>query len=107
MKLLRPINPSLAYVYCSFTVANYCLIMVYLGSLDSSHNLQANYKISFLFRLDLILHTCVAHIRYNSFEILNFASKPDLPKLEKDGSNQSSKQRSPDPASMGNSSEEP
>ena len=29
-----------------------------LGSLDSSHNLQANYTINFLFYLDLILHTC-------------------------------------------------
>ena len=35
---------------------------VALGSLDSSRNLQANYAISFLFRLDLILHTCDAHV---------------------------------------------
>ena len=34
--------------------------MVYLGSLDSSRDLQANYAISFLFHQDLILHACAA-----------------------------------------------
>jgi len=52
--------------------------MVYLCLLDSSRSLQANYVISFLFRLDLILHASVAHVRYDSFGILNFASKPGL-----------------------------
>ena len=55
MNLLRLINPLLSHVYYS----NYCsnlVIMVSLGSLDLSSNLQANYAISFLFRLDLILH---------------------------------------------------
>ena len=37
-----------------------------LDSLDSSRNLQANYAISFLFRLDLVVHACA------SFEIWNF-----------------------------------
>ena len=49
--------------------------MTKLGSLDSSRNLQANYAISFLFRLDLILHAYAAYIRCDSFGILNFASK--------------------------------
>ena len=31
--------------------------MVSLGSLDSSRDLQANYVISFLFHLNLVLHT--------------------------------------------------
>ena len=48
---------------------------VALGSLDSSHNLQVNYAISFLFRLNLILHACKILIRCDSFGILNFASK--------------------------------
>ena len=52
--------------------------MTKLGSLDSSRNLQTNYAISFLFRLDLILHACAAYIRCDSFGILNFASKPSL-----------------------------
>jgi len=30
------------------------------------------------FYLNLILHACAVHIRYHSFEILNFASKQDL-----------------------------
>ena len=47
--------------------------MAKLGSLD-----QANYAFRFLFRLDSILHTCAAHIRCDSFGILNFASKPGL-----------------------------
>ena len=37
-----------------------------LDSLDLSRNLQANYAISFLFRLDLVVHACA------SFEIWNF-----------------------------------
>ena len=52
--------------------------MTELGSLDSSRNSQANYAISFLFRLDLIFHACASHIRCDSFEILNFASKLGL-----------------------------
>ena len=49
-----------------------------LGSLDSSRNLQANYAISFLFHIDLILYACAAHIRRDSFGILYFTSKPGL-----------------------------
>ena len=49
--------------------------MVYLGSLDSSRNLQENYAISFLFHLDLMLHTCKILIQCYSFAILNFAIK--------------------------------
>ena len=49
--------------------------MAYLGSLDPSRNLQANYAISFLFRLDLILHACKILIRGDSFGILNFTTK--------------------------------
>ena len=52
--------------------------MTQLGSLDSSRNLQANYAISFLFHIDLILHACAAHIRRDSFGILYFTSKPGL-----------------------------
>ena len=47
--------------------------MAKLGSLD-----QANYAFRFLFRLYSILHTCAAHIRCDSFGILNFASRPSL-----------------------------
>ena len=46
--------------------------------MDSSRNLQGNYIISFLFRLYLILHACKILIRYDSFGILNFASKQDV-----------------------------
>ena len=41
----------------------------------SSRNLQANYAICFLFRLDLILHACKIPLRCDSFGILNFATK--------------------------------
>ena len=59
----------------AITIVIWCQIMTKLGSLDLSHNLQANYAIIFLFRLDLIFHAYVAHIRCDSFNILNFASK--------------------------------
>ena len=49
--------------------------MVELGSLDSSHNLQANYTINFLFCLDLILYECKILVWCDSFGILNFTSK--------------------------------
>ena len=49
-----------------------------LGSLDSSRNLQANYTISFLFRLDLILHACKIPLRCDSFGILNFGTKQEV-----------------------------
>ena len=57
--------------------------MTYLGSLDPSRNLQANYAISFfLFRLDLILHACKIPIRCDSFGIsLNFISKQGADEL--------------------------
>ena len=51
--------------------------MVYLDSLDSSRNLQANYAINFLFYLDLILYACKILLRCDSFGILNFAIKQD------------------------------
>ena len=60
------------------TVAFQCLIMIWLDSLYSSRNLQVNYAISFLFRLDLILHACNIPVRCDSFGILNFATKQDL-----------------------------
>ena len=47
--------------------------------MDSSRNLHANYVISFLFRLDLVLHEFKILIRYDRFGILNFATKHDLP----------------------------
>ena len=68
-------NPSLAHVYCSILV---CLIIVLLDSLNSSSNLQANYAISFLFRLDLVLYACKILIRCDNFGILNFATKQGL-----------------------------
>ena len=55
-------------------MSNYDLIR----PIKLSRNLQANYAISFLFRLDLILDACVIHIQCDSFGILNFTSKPDL-----------------------------
>ena len=55
--------------------------MVYLGSLDSSRNLQENYVISFLFRLDLILHAYKISFLCDNFGILNFGTKDErLPK---------------------------
>ena len=74
MNLLRLINISLAHVYCSNLVSNHGLIRL----IRFVSNLQTNYAISFLFRLDLILHACAAHIRCDSLEILNFASKLGL-----------------------------
>ena len=71
MNLLSLINPSLTHIYCSNLVSNHVL----LDSLDSSRNLQVNYVISFLFRLDLILHVCKIIFRCDSFEILNFTYK--------------------------------
>ena len=47
--------------------------------MDSSRNLQANYVIRFLFRLDLLLHACKIFIRCDKFGILNFATKHNLP----------------------------
>ena len=49
--------------------------MILLGSLDSPRNLQVNYVINFLFRLDLILHAYKIYLRCDSFGILNFATK--------------------------------
>ena len=46
--------------------------------MDSSRNLQANYVIRFLFRLDLVLHACKILIRCDRFGILNFATKQGL-----------------------------
>ena len=46
-----------------------------MGSLDSSRNLQANYAISYLFRLDLILHACKIPVGCDRFGILNFVTK--------------------------------
>ena len=67
-------NLAVAYIYCSNLVSNHGLIRL----IRFISNLQANYAISFLFRLDLILHACAAHIRCDSLEILNFASKLGL-----------------------------
>ena len=67
MNLLRLINSSLAHGYCS----NQCLIMIELGLLDLSCNLQTNYAISFLFCLDLILHAYKIFIRRDSFGTCN------------------------------------
>ena len=65
-----------------FTIVIYCLITDELGSKDSSRNLQANYAIYFLFRLDLLLHAllhaCKILIRCDSIRILNFASKQSV-----------------------------
>jgi hypothetical protein len=52
--------------------------MFTIDSLDSSRNLEANYAISFLFRLHLILHAYKIPTRCDSFEILNFATWIDL-----------------------------
>ena len=58
-----------------FTVANLVSNHGLIRLIRFVSNLQANYAISFLFRLDLILHACAAYIRCDSFGILNFASK--------------------------------
>jgi len=71
MNLLRLINPSLAYVHCSNLVSIHSLIRL----IDSFCNLQANYTICFLFSLDLILYAFKILFRFDSFEILNFATK--------------------------------
>jgi len=62
----------------AITIVIWCQIMTKLGSLDLSHNLQANYTISCLFRLDLILYACEILVRCDRFEILNFATKQSL-----------------------------
>ena len=49
-----------ATVSLSFVCGKYCLIMDYIGSKDSSRDLQANCVISFCFRLYLMLHACAA-----------------------------------------------
>ena len=67
------INLLLELVYCSNLVSNYSLIRL----IRLSRNLQANYAIHFLFRLDLLLHTCKIIIRCDNFEILNFVSKQE------------------------------
>ena len=65
------INLLLELVYYSNLVSNYSLIRL----IRLFRNLQANCTIHFLFRLDLLLHTCKILIRCDSFGILNFASK--------------------------------
>ena len=49
-----------------------------LDPLDLSCNLQTNYTINCLFRLNLIFHTYKIPVRCDRFEILNFASKQGL-----------------------------
>ena len=49
-----------------------------LDPLDLSCNLQTNYTINCLFRLNLIFHTYKIPVRCDRFEILNFATKQDL-----------------------------
>ena len=46
-------------VALSFVFDKYCPIMTYLGSKNSSRNLQSNYVISYFFYLHLLLHACV------------------------------------------------
>ena len=41
------------------TVASLLQIMDYVGSLDSSHDLQPIYAKSFVNKLHLVLHTCI------------------------------------------------
>ena len=55
INFLSLINPSLAYVYCSKTLSNHGLIRLK----NSSSKLVANYIISFIISLYLILHACV------------------------------------------------
>ena len=57
--------------YYSNLASNHGLIRL----IDSSRNLQANYAISFLFHLDLILHVYKILFRRDSFGILNFVPK--------------------------------
>ena len=73
MNLLRLINPSLAYGYCSNLVSNHSLIR--LIRFVSSRNLQVNYAISFLFCLDLILHAYKILIRCDRFGFFIFTTK--------------------------------
>ena len=73
------INSSLEHTYCSNLVSNHSLVR--LISLNSSRNLQANYIIYFLFRLDLILNACKILFRCDRFEILNFAIKQGLSQI--------------------------
>jgi hypothetical protein len=50
----------LSFYYCSilFLFGNYCLITDYLGSKDSSRDLQTNCVINFYFQLYLMSHAC-------------------------------------------------
>jgi len=54
----------------SFLFDKYCPIMKSLGLKDSSHDLQENCVISFIFCLYLVLHACVA--RFDVMRNLEF-----------------------------------